>query len=179
MASHPENSHSNQPANDSGRDLKSEKPEPTKHMPTLTILPSGRTLEKCFSANGREFTIERPPGDKPSTIVAMSRNSDHLARAKADFGITVDWRVQGVLERKQTSEEVRETAAITQYILKEHATDSDGNISCTLHFSNTEHYGYHFYDHTGDKYWVSTWRNGNHSVGYYSKQPNINYITGD
>jgi len=179
MTNLPDNRQLDQAVSVSGQEVKI---EPSDATPTLTILPSGRTLEKCFSANGREFTIERPPGDKPSDaapIVALSRNSDNNVKAKADFGITVDWRRQGTMNWNATSKTVQDTAAITQYILKEHSTDSDGDIHCTLYFSNTEHYGYHFYDHTGDKYWVSTWRNGDHSVYYYSQKPNINYITGD
>ncbi|KAI1758204.1 hypothetical protein F4782DRAFT_17527 [Xylaria castorea] len=179
MAYLPDNSQLDQAVSGSGQKVKI----PLDATPTLTTLPNGRTLEKCFSTNGREFTIERPPGDKASDItapvLALSHDSDKMVKAKADFGMTVDWTRTGALDWKATSKEVQDKAAITQYMLKEHSTDSDGDIHCTLHFTNTEHYGYHFYDHTGDKYWVSTWRNGDHSVGYYSKKPDINYVTGD
>ncbi|KDQ22176.1 hypothetical protein PLEOSDRAFT_1098257 [Pleurotus ostreatus PC15] len=128
--------------------------------------------ETALSSKGNEYTITRPVGGE---VV----NSCSSSNSKENFGISVVWKPQGSAEWIHTPQEVHETAAITRYKLVQHETNSDGETLCTLHFTNTKSYGHHFFDQTGDKYWVSTWLKGNHSVDYKSKKPTIVFITGD
>ncbi|KAG9218327.1 hypothetical protein CCMSSC00406_0007302 [Pleurotus cornucopiae] len=128
--------------------------------------------ETALSSKGNEYTISRPSGGE---VV----NSFSSSNSKEDFGISVVWKPQGSAEWIHTPQEVQETTGITRYKLVQRGTNSDGETICTLHFTNTKNYGYHFFDQTGDKYWVSTWMNSNHSVDYKSKKPTIVFITGD
>jgi len=42
-----------------------------------------------------------------------------------------------------------------------------------LHFTNNGGYGFTFYDESGDSYFVTTLRNGDHYFEYNSAKPNI------
>lgn len=132
-----------------------------------------RQTETAVSSKGNEYTIGRPGGG------AEVLNSFATSTSKEDFGISVVWKPQGSAEWIHTPQEVQETSAITRYKLEQNETNSDGEVKCTLYFTNTKHYGYHFFDQTGDRYWVSTLRNGDHSLDYKSKKPTIVFITGD
>ncbi|TEB29164.1 hypothetical protein FA13DRAFT_664718 [Coprinellus micaceus] len=155
------------------------------------------TVEKLLSRKGNEYSVPRPAdaysteatavAALPDTILSGLANIPHGAGAvgalsaddKPDFGIAVRWDVQDGSNWNAATPEVKKTAGITQYYIQRHSTKPDGTVSCTLHITNTKRYGYHFYDETGDGYWLSTWLNRDHSLDYESKKPNIVFITGD
>ncbi|PUU78394.1 hypothetical protein B9Z19DRAFT_1065075 [Tuber borchii] len=126
--------------------------------------------ETLTSKNGVTFKIGR---EKAASVPVVEAKSETPAEGE-DFGITVDWPVGGGWT--QTTEDVKTTAAITQYNLAE--VDGD-TFKYTLEFSNTDTYDYKFFDQTGDSYEVNTWQNRTHYVKYNSDKPTIVYISGN
>ncbi|KAF7323608.1 hypothetical protein MKEN_00581300 [Mycena kentingensis (nom. inval.)] len=126
-------------------------------------------VETAVSAKGREFTVTRPVPEDVASI---------MADGKEDFGIGVNWPAETAHQWHDTAQVVKDVAAITQYILTKTGPDKDGDYTCELTFTNTKHYKYYFYDQTGDSYLCNTFTNGTHKVGYYSKKPDIIFITG-
>jgi hypothetical protein len=156
-------------------------------------VPSDIQWEPFTTAKGRKYEVGRSQGGSaPANALGAANasgavNASGLANVlaaeavaapiaaggKRDFGIAVSWAV-GDTQWKNTSPDVRERSAITRYKLYEY----DGSWKYMLEFSNEEHYDYYFYDETGDKYEVNTFRNGDHYVRYDSDQPNIVFISG-
>lgn len=95
------------------------------------------------------------------------------ANGKKDFGMTVDWPVEGFWT--YTSADDKKKSAISRYKLQ-----AGGGLfyDYTLQFDCFEHYDYYFFDKTGDSYEVNVYRNGQHNVQYSSEKPKINYVKG-
>ncbi|KAK2467341.1 hypothetical protein APHAL10511_000576 [Amanita phalloides] len=140
----------------------------------MTNLPDDVQVEKCISAKGREYTITRRADSTPGVTPAILTSSD----SKEDFGIQITWNRQSTPNWNTTSKDVEDTASISSYLLKEQGTIGGGDISCTIYFRNSKTYKYTFYDETGDSYLCNTWVDSSHKIDYYSKKPNLRFVTG-
>jgi len=130
--------------------------------------------ETVTSKNGVTFKIGREKAESVRVLGVKSEVKSEKPAEGEDFGITVNWPVGGGWT--QTTEDVKTTAAITQYNIAE--VDGD-TYKYTLEFTNTDTYDYKFFDQTGDSYGVNTWQNRTHYVKYNSEKPTIVYISGD
>ncbi|KAK4504830.1 hypothetical protein PRZ48_002792 [Zasmidium cellare] len=120
--------------------------------------------EQSNSLNGHAFEIGYISDSPPSTL------------SKTNFGIAVDWPVSSSHDWHSVTDDVKARAAITQYAL--YQQDEGSKYKYILYFTNYEHYDYYFYDETGDRYEVNTYRNGDHYVRFNSERPKIAYVTG-
>lgn len=120
--------------------------------------------ETATSKNGASFRIGREKTDVKNEAPAAGKA----------FSIHVDWPVGDAWVN--TTDEVRTTAAITQYYLSANPIQSVWGYG--LQFTNTDTYDYFFYDETGDCYEVDTWLTHTHFVQYNSDKPTIVCITG-
>jgi len=141
----------------------------------MTDLSNDVQVEKRTSAKGREYTITRRAGAKPPGVAATIQASSD---SKEDFGVQITWDPQDNSTWNATSQDLQDTASISSYYLIKNSTDSDGTVHCTINFENTKHYDYHFYDETGDSYECNTFENTTHYVNYFSKKPNLRFVTG-
>jgi hypothetical protein len=97
--------------------------------------------------------------------------------AKIPFDIRVYWPYSTTDQWVTPQPELVTTAAITRYKLHED-TDTLKIFQWELQFTNTENYDYYFYDRTGDRYNVNTFRSGDHIIEFNSENPNIVRIVG-
>jgi hypothetical protein len=119
--------------------------------------------------SGKKYEV----GYLKSNIVFENDEASRLGDKK-DFGIGVNWPI-GEANWNYTDSNIRSRAAITRYCLYNQQGET---YQYRLIFTNTEHYDYYFYDETGDRYEVDTFRNGDHFVRYNSENPDIVYIKG-
>lgn len=133
----------------------------------ITLDESNIDWKTFTTEKGHKFEVGFPTG------AVQQEQTQDAALTKTDFGISVIWPV-GDSSWKNTDSNTRTTAAITRYTLYQY----DGFYKYMLYFTNTEHYDYYFYDETGDRYEVNTYRNGDHYVRYDSNKPEIIYIKG-
>ncbi|WHF27638.1 hypothetical protein QJS65_02990 [Bacillus altitudinis] len=98
---------------------------------------------------------------------------------KKSFSISVNWPVKNSTVQK-TSNEVKQTAAITEYALYDHNPYHSPRkiFKYRLIITNTEHYDYYFKDESGDNYELNTFWNRTHYLEYNSEAPNIIRIEG-
>ncbi|KAJ7328447.1 hypothetical protein DFH08DRAFT_967569 [Mycena albidolilacea] len=136
------------------------------------------TPETFLSTRGRGFTVSIAPAGADSSASVESNDAANLGSGKEDFGISVVWKATGDGLWELNPDIVKDIASIPQYSLKTNSADSDGTKHCTLTFTNTKHYKYTFYDETGDGYENNIFLNGNHTIDYTSKKPDIVFITG-
>ncbi|KZS87518.1 hypothetical protein SISNIDRAFT_460810 [Sistotremastrum niveocremeum HHB9708] len=117
------------------------------------------TSDKISSAKtGQEALLS------PHEIAGIQAN----VKAAASTGVTVKWEV-GDGKMKATSQSVKDIG-ISEYAL---IKQSNTVYTYRLDFTNTKGWGFNFKDESGDKYTVTTFRNGGHMLQYNSDKPTI------
>ncbi|KAG8700096.1 hypothetical protein FRC08_004927 [Ceratobasidium sp. 394] len=124
---------------------------------------------KAKSAEGKEYRVGLPAGDKPEV-------TPEAVRGLPPFSQPVDWPVGQEGEWVATTPDVEATTAISRYNL--YANSGGGEYAYTLWFTNNAHYDYWFKDASGDSYQVNTFVDGDHWVEYNSPNPTILLVTG-
>ncbi|THH26550.1 hypothetical protein EUX98_g7639 [Antrodiella citrinella] len=126
--------------------------------------------ETAVSMKGVEFKIGSA-GD------ANAANEPAREKAKKPFDIKGRREPTGEPEWRRTPDDIKNKAAISQYLLVDHMNDFL-IYRYTLVFESSEHYNYYLYDESGDHYQVNTFLNGKHSVSFNSRKPTIVRVTG-
>jgi hypothetical protein len=120
--------------------------------------------------SGKKYEVGYPKaaGYTKENIEAEIANANEKLKANASSDEstfqTLVWVVNG---DSTTSRAAIDIGIVGGYV------DRDPNNKCQLNFANSKGWGFTFIDQTGDTYFCSTFRDGNHYVNYTSAKPTI------
>ncbi|KAI0420537.1 hypothetical protein F5X98DRAFT_331215 [Xylaria grammica] len=134
------------------------------------------------SRNGTSYKIGLiPPAEGVEAAKEISAKggegeTEGIVRAKADFGVDVNWPVDDTVHN--TTSDFKDKTGISNYLVGKN-TEWGHVYDYYIVFNTDETYDYYFEDETGNRYecnvWVTSW---SHYVCYNSNKPTIINVTG-
>ena len=123
------------------------------------------------SQSGKKYEVGYPKEggyskeDIEDTLNASNAGNLDQNSANSEYA-TLVWTVNG--------DSTTSRAAMNIGIVGGYVNKGSGKIyDCQVTFSNTEGMSFRFMDQSGDTYWCSAPRNGNHYINYNSDKPSI------